>query len=86
MHCCTAAGRHGRGTWEAAWREWPDWVNALLLCKNKQLMAGAWQLRVINRVFIWDQNIHSVKQISLLCLAYHRLAEIGRGHLLSSHR
>lgn len=49
-------------------------------------MAGAWQLRVINRVFIWDQNIHSVKQISLLCLAYHRLAEIGRGHLLSSHR
>lgn len=30
VHCCTAAGRHGRGTWEAAWREWPDWVNALL--------------------------------------------------------
>lgn len=30
VRCCAAAGRDGRETWEAVWKEWPDWVNALL--------------------------------------------------------
>jgi len=53
---------------------------------NKQLMAGAWQLMVIEGVFIGDQRISLVEQVSHLSLAYHRLAEIGWGHLLSSRR
>lgn len=49
-------------------------------------MARAWQLMIIKGVFIGDQKIYLVEQVSLLSLAYHRLTEIGWGHLLPSRR
>lgn len=57
----------------------PIW---LMLFFNKQLMAGAWQLMIINGVFIGIRKYTELNK-SLVC---PWLAAVGWGHWLSGCR